>query len=153
MVNNIIMEQPIETQRSPVDGFARTSRRGLFLSLATACFCQHLAGQAKVPARQNVPSLLLELGPRGFNPAAATVKAGKFLLIVHDQGGRKDAKFKVSAVSVGQSGQSAQNTAIKDLDQGKQRPQSVVLLDLTPGQYTINEVGQTKFECRLTVVA
>ena len=125
---------------------ARLTRRRLLVALAATGGGRLIAQTA----RQQVAVLRLELGTRGFAPASANVKAGKFLLVVNNNSGRKQLKFRVSRVAALPAAQ-ANEAILKESQPDSRAPHGTMLLDLAPGEYIITEPGDPKLAFRLTV--
>ena len=116
----------------------------LFLLLSIAL--QVGEAQTKSSTSQVV---FLNLRTHGFEPAVATAKPGKIVLVINNQTGAKGLVYAVTSeqrLPLTPAGE----TQIK-LSPTALAPHGTLLLNLNAGVYTITEASQPKWTCTLTV--
>lgn len=86
--------------------------------------------------------ILLTIRPTGFEPAEATLPAGKYLLVVQNRSGLKELTLRLDAASKGRLLEV--NTPKGKLDWRRK-------LNLAPGNYTLTEANNPEWVCRVTI--
>jgi hypothetical protein len=87
-------------------------------------------------------AILFTIRPTGFEPAEATLPAGKYLLVVQNRSGLKEPTFRLDVDSRGR---------LLEVRPPKGKLDWRRQVNLTPGTYTLTEANNPEWVCRVTI--
>lgn len=100
-------------------------------------------GQAQPnKVRQRIPALIVTLHPSGFEPSVVAISERRFFLVVQNATGTSNLNLRLSR----QLGPQLKDAAVRGAD-----PQLREVLDLPPGTYELQELGNPKWKLTFTI--
>jgi len=103
------------------------------------------AAPGRVSSNDSQPSEieLITLRPAGFEPAEVTRPKGAFVLFVDDRSGRENSSLILQRVNGGQ---------VRAIGLQRKRSEWNDVLDLTPGNYVLQDVNNSELRCQITIL-
>jgi hypothetical protein len=94
------------------------------------------------PTPTQLPSILITISPRGFEPGAFSIPQGKFFILVENRSGLHSVNLRLDRMSV---------SRLYDVHVPREQLDWAELLDLSPGEYVLTEADHPDWACRFTV--
>jgi len=89
-----------------------------------------------------MPAAVIVLGPGGFQPTAATIRAGNVLLLIQNRSGQKQVVLALKDAS---------GNSVLSVPVITNRYDWQEVVALSAGQYTLSEASHANWVCRITI--
>jgi hypothetical protein len=137
--------QKTRSRRVTMRAITKINAGVVLIGLLLAGVCG--AADTKQPTSQ---VLILNLSDQGFEPARATVKAGKIFLVIRNRSLKGGLTFSIAS-SASSKAVTSQGATAASVSSRAAQLNSAMLLQLTSGTYTLAETTEKKWTFALTV--
>jgi hypothetical protein len=101
-----------------------------------------LASQPKQEEQEKAKVILFTIRPTGFEPAEATIPAGKYFVVIQNRSGLKELTLRLDTEVGGR---------LLEVSMPKGKLDWRRWLDLTPGDYTLTEANNPEWVCHVKI--